>query len=374
MTGKELISKNCPSCGAELFIDKGMENWFCGHCGVKFEVNAPAPAEEHVVQDRIPEQKQDNKQSRNKHKDKKEKMRTAAQSQQKAPAQAKPAEAPKPQAVQQTVPVQERPADEPKLTQPQKSAPAKQTSASKPHKKPMMQLPREMLEGYVPENREEPPAPQMPAKKPEAPPVQEKEKEPELPEFEINEKLLVKYNGKSANVVIPENITKIGAGAFKDNTYIVTVHIPDKVRDIAESAFEGCKALREINLPAELMKISYKMLNGCESLKRITIPEKVTEIMYDAMRSGIEEIEFENPRTSWELDNDFANGSFLIDRKSNGEGVSRFFFHGHSYSAAEAVKFRSLDLYLRALGVCRYCGGRFGLLSKCRDCKRKKDY
>ena len=238
----------------------------------------------------------------------------------------------------------------------------------------MMQLPREMLEGYVPENREEPPAPPMPAKKPEAPPVQEKEKEPELPEFEINEKLLVKYNGKSANVVIPEKITKIGAGAFKDNTYIVTVHIPDKVREIAESAFEGCKALREINLPAELMKISYKMLNGCESLKRITIPEKVTEIMYDAMRSGIEEIEFENPRTSWELDNDFANGSFLIDRKSNGEGVSRFCFHGHSYSAAEAVKFRSLDLYLRALGVCRYCGGRFGLLSKCRDCKRKKDY
>ena len=44
--------------------------------------------------------------------------------------------------------------------------------------------------------------------------------------------LLTKYNGKEANVVIPDGVTTIGAYAFSDCTTVKEVTIPDQVKSI----------------------------------------------------------------------------------------------------------------------------------------------
>ena len=45
-------------------------------------------------------------------------------------------------------------------------------------------------------------------------------------DFEIKRKVLIKYNGKSKNPVIPDGIKKIGENAF-ETTEIDTVMIPE---------------------------------------------------------------------------------------------------------------------------------------------------
>ena len=48
--------------------------------------------------------------------------------------------------------------------------------------------------------------------------------------FIIKNGELKKYIGNSENVIIPEQITRIGSCAFEDNIYIKTVTFPETVK------------------------------------------------------------------------------------------------------------------------------------------------
>lgn len=191
--------------------------------------------------------------------------------------------------------------------------------------------------------------------------------------FLCDKNTLVKYAGKDEDVDIPEYVTKIASGAFKGDMSIQTVHIPDTVTEISDSAFEGCTSLTSISLPAPLKKITYKTFNGCDNLKSITIPANVEEIMYNAMCCGLEEIIFESSATTWEPENEYTNPSFEVCRKSGGSGVSRIYFNGNIFDAAEIYRFKSISAYLKSQGLCPRCGGKFGLFGKCKNCGEKKE-
>ncbi|GHT52487.1 hypothetical protein FACS1894106_1320 [Spirochaetia bacterium] len=88
---------------------------------------------------------------------------------------------------------------------------------------------------------------------------------------------LWKYNGSAAVVAIPsvidgETITKIGADAFKNCSFLTSVTIPATVTSIENSAFMGCTALTSVTLPGSVRKIGNYAFAGCSSLTALTLP------------------------------------------------------------------------------------------------------
>lgn len=61
-------------------------------------------------------------------------------------------------------------------------------------------------------------------------------------DFEIKRKVLIKYNGKSKNPVIPEGVEKIGKSAF-EVAEIDSVTIPKSLKYVGAGAFADCHNL-----------------------------------------------------------------------------------------------------------------------------------
>lgn len=71
--------------------------------------------------------------------------------------------------------------------------------------------------------------------------------QPDYPEFEITEhkgeRILQKYKGDSAVVIVPSGVTQIGLGAFAGNNEIISVSLPDSVTLIDKAGFIHCDIL-----------------------------------------------------------------------------------------------------------------------------------
>jgi len=60
------------------------------------------------------------------------------------------------------------------------------------------------------------------------------------PEFDIQNGVLKQYNGDGGKVVVPDGVTAIGAGAFKECKTLTSVVLPDSVVSIGRNAFASC--------------------------------------------------------------------------------------------------------------------------------------
>ena len=121
----------------------------------------------------------------------------------------------------------------------------------------------------------------------------------EKPEFEIENGVLVRYNGKnvsgSVELTIPDNVTEIAAGVFRGVTYITAVNLNNVTKvgedafalcenlvsvicpnltEICESAFLGCTALESITLP-KIQTIGTTAFSACYGLKLVTVGEDI---------------------------------------------------------------------------------------------------
>ena len=76
----------------------------------------------------------------------------------------------------------------------------------------------------------------------------------------------------NTHITIPDNVTRIEGGAFKNNKSVVQVTIPDSVTYIGDEAFMGCTSLRYVNIPEKLESIPLRAFMGCTSLESIYIP------------------------------------------------------------------------------------------------------
>ena len=80
------------------------------------------------------------------------------------------------------------------------------------------------------------------------------------------------------DLVIPDNVTSIGDGAFYNCTGLTSVTIPNSVTTIGVSAFWGCSGLTSVTIPNSVTAIDEDAFYGCSGLTSITIPNSITYI------------------------------------------------------------------------------------------------
>ena len=80
------------------------------------------------------------------------------------------------------------------------------------------------------------------------------------------------------SVTLPESVIRIGKASFFGCTSLTSISLPDSVTSIGEGAFKGCKNLTSITLPGNLANIDDGIFYGCENLTDINIPESVKSI------------------------------------------------------------------------------------------------
>lgn len=92
----------------------------------------------------------------------------------------------------------------------------------------------------------------------------------------------VSYTGYTGaeNNALPESVTKIGYGAFRDAGVTGTLELPKNLTAIGVYAFYRCKNLTgPLTIPENVTKIGYYTFSGCSGLTGpLTIPKGVTTI------------------------------------------------------------------------------------------------
>lgn len=109
-----------------------------------------------------------------------------------------------------------------------------------------------------------------------------------MSDFVIENGVLEKYTGKDTNVIITDDVIKIGFGAFRGCTSLTRITIPDSVVEISYYAFTDCSSLTSVTIPDSVINIGKYAFSGCSSLKSVKIPGIVTEIssnMFEGCRN-----------------------------------------------------------------------------------------
>lgn len=128
--------------------------------------------------------------------------------------------------------------------------------------------------------------------------------------FEIVDGVLIKYNGKSPVIRVPNTVRKIGGYAFPYSTYarngflsfVEKIYLPSSVKELGDGAFGSLTALRYVDMPSSIEVIGAYAFTEDAALEEITIPNKVTKIQMETfdhccnlkkvnLPEGIQEIE-----------------------------------------------------------------------------------
>ncbi|MBO4661122.1 MAG: leucine-rich repeat protein [Bacteroidaceae bacterium] len=80
------------------------------------------------------------------------------------------------------------------------------------------------------------------------------------------------------DLVIPNNVTSIGASVFSGCSSLTSVTIPNSVTCIGKSAFWACRSLTSVNIPSSVTSIGERAFYYCSGLESVTIPNSVTSI------------------------------------------------------------------------------------------------
>ena len=85
-----------------------------------------------------------------------------------------------------------------------------------------------------------------------------------------------------SKINLPNSVTGIKEGAFKNCTRLTDINIPNSVTSIEWNTFILCTSLTNINIPNSVTSIGGYAFYNCTSLTDVNIPNSVTSIGYEA--------------------------------------------------------------------------------------------
>ena len=71
---------------------------------------------------------------------------------------------------------------------------------------------------------------------------------------------------------VPDGVTAVGAGAFKQNRFLQRIFLPDSIAEIKDWAFEECEGLATINIP-ENAKVGESIFYNCQNLLSVDVAD-----------------------------------------------------------------------------------------------------
>ena len=99
-------------------------------------------------------------------------------------------------------------------------------------------------------------------------------------DFEIKNGILEKYNGNTADVIVPDGVTVVGARAFAFCDNVVSIKLPESVTKIGKTAFMYCKSLEKLYIPDSVTTMEDYLFEGCNALKKITFSRNCEYYQY----------------------------------------------------------------------------------------------
>jgi hypothetical protein len=97
------------------------------------------------------------------------------------------------------------------------------------------------------------------------------------------------FKGKPiTSVVIPNTVTSISDGAFKNCLNLASVTLSTGLTKISDDTFYGCSALTSINIPDNVTEIGNNAFYGCTSLQEVILGENLLTIGENAFADCIE--------------------------------------------------------------------------------------
>lgn len=89
-------------------------------------------------------------------------------------------------------------------------------------------------------------------------------------------------NLKTVKFLQNSGLTSLGNQAFASDNHLLKIYLPDKLQNIGEGVFQGCMALQKIVLPASVSTIQKKAFYNCSSLQSLKLNHtKITELPDD---------------------------------------------------------------------------------------------
>ena len=119
-------------------------------------------------------------------------------------------------------------------------------------------------------------------------------------DFEIKNGVLVRYNGTSGTVNVPNTVTAVGDNAFSKSSFVNTVNLPVSVKIIGNYAFNDCANLTSVNIAGAITEIGAYAFNSCYFLNGLKLPESLKMIGPGAFANcySISELTLGNQLTS----------------------------------------------------------------------------
>lgn len=115
------------------------------------------------------------------------------------------------------------------------------------------------------------------------------------------------------SITVPEGVTAIGAGAFKNMAALKSVNLPASLSSIAAGAFENAGSLSSVNFAGKSIEmVGTRAFANCQELERFTLPD-VTKLLNSLVFENCRSLEVVTflggaQRT---LDNQFQGCGFL---------------------------------------------------------------
>ncbi len=121
------------------------------------------------------------------------------------------------------------------------------------------------------------------------------------------------YKAKASEIVLPDTITEIGDGAFKNCPNLVKISVPN-VTKIGASAFDGCVSLGEVVTSGNVVSIGDYAFRNCAKLGELDSGDKLVSVGNGAFENCEALYRFEIPASVTTIGNGaFKNCTGIIE-------------------------------------------------------------